>query len=46
MSISNVVSILATEYHYANYSRKTETAKGFGNAVEKAAESRQATKSL
>ena len=44
MSISNVGSILATEYQYANYSRKTETAKGFGNAVEKAAESQQATK--
>ena len=45
MSISNVGSILATEYQYANYSRKTETVKGFGNAVEKAAESRQAAKS-
>lgn len=45
MSISNVGSILATEYQYANYSRKSETAKGFSNAVEKAAESQQAAKS-
>lgn len=45
MSIRNVGGILATEYPYANYSRKTETAKGFSNAVEKAAESRQTAKS-
>ena len=45
MSISNVGSILATGYQYTNYSRKTETAKGFSNAVEKTAESRQTAKS-
>ena len=43
MSINNVGSILATEYQYVNYNKKTET--GFSHAVEKAAENRQAAKS-